>query len=941
MRLVLLVTMALATRAFDLAHSMNQQSIEAGRKIQLNTGYNGIDVAHVTTLYQEECWLACDRNIWCMVAVHQQSGRDCWLKGGVLLAQDDVSMTSYVHDRSPMGFPDFLAEGQYLRQGESLYSQSRNARLMMQTNGNLVLLEQPSGNVIWDTKTSGRNVTHALINGQLVLVENDSHAPHWTTDCSNSFGSTLMLQNDRDLVLYCADGTVAWQTLTATRYLTGRVEENVDYWGGDLQADHVEAGTETEERCWNLCIANPLCNLAAREISGSRCWLKSGKVSSGVLEKGKVVFLKSLSAGRSITPNVDYNGADLLEISTPFADECWLACDRNPMCQFASRPVYGFRCSLKTAGASVLAVNGSTSYARTMSGINETSVCPSGFTRGANECSGKCYTIVRFVSGNTFLSTWSMANTTCSKLNATLAVIADDRDQRCLMATRWIGVSDAWIGLHQHANSSIWSWVNGAPINYTNFISGDERKDKNLTRCAAVRTDGFWVSRFCDDLESSHAICMLGAVVPTTIQTLEKENRLTEEHKIIIGAGSTSTVLALIGLIFIVRCFRRKYCSSGTTTKAMRRQINMAKAPENKYEVKYSSGGVSVKLTKTVLGSGEYGLVIKGFADGLVGYPQRTVVAVKTLTKSEDPKRRAGFFREIEMMKAIRRHLNIVNLLGAIVEGDPMLILEFCCNGSLKRFLRKMPADLFYNHLYPDGNLTPYDEAVIQHMQALLEQTLAEETYGPNSFEPGDKVQSTRSLIIIAFQVARGMEYLAIQRIVHRDVAARNVLMADRDVAKLSDFGMAIHESDTAEKEATTLLPVKWMAPEAILSKAFSEKSDVWSFAVLLHEIFTLGGDPYQDFNVKGKVMEFIAKVTAGSPLMPRPAYYPLELFEKISMRSFAVAANERPLFSEIRQILEDFIPLTRRDEYVEMDQEYEIINKLLDEGQATDVPPR
>jgi serine/threonine protein kinase len=106
--------------------------------------------------------------------------------------------------------------------------------------------------------------------------------------------------------------------------------------------------------------------------------------------------------------------------------------------------------------------------------------------------------------------------------------------------------------------------------------------------------------------------------------------------------------------------------------------------------------------------------------------------------------------------------------------------------------------------------------------------------------------QTLRALMTMSAQVADGMAYLQTQSVIHRDLAARSILVGENNVCVISDFSEALctARQDNPERKGRKF-PVKWLPPEAIVGNIFNMQTDVWSFAILLYEIATLGDVPY------------------------------------------------------------------------------------------------
>ncbi|XP_052095770.1 uncharacterized protein LOC127731037 isoform X1 [Mytilus californianus] len=187
------------------------------------------------------------------------------------------------------------------------------------------------------------------------------------------------------------------------------------------------------------------------------------------------------------------------------------------------------------------------------------------------------------------------------------------------------------------------------------------------------------------------------------------------------------------------------------------------------------------------------------------------------------------------------------------VEDDvrgPFMVLEFCENGSLKDYLRE------------------------------------------NKSRVNDDM--TERLYRISYGTCMGMDYLASNGIVHRRLAARNILLNFLLEPKITGFGPD-PDADKDNDDSSERIPVKWMAPECMSStKKATEKSDVWSYGIVLWEIFSMGETPYPD--IKGPRLPDWLKQ---NNRMAKPEYCD-DTFYKMMKKCWQYEPNKRPNFKKL-----------------------------------------
>ena len=242
-------------------------------------------------------------------------------------------------------------------------------------------------------------------------------------------------------------------------------------------------------------------------------------------------------------------------------------------------------------------------------------------------------------------------------------------------------------------------------------------------------------------------------------------------------------------------------------------------------------------------------------------------VAVKTFKTGS----MSDFLVEAQIMKKLR-HKKIIQLYAACTKREPLyIVMELMMYGRLQDYLQ---------------------EGKGRHLKL-------------------------PRLIDIGSQIACGMAYLERQHYIHRELAAKNVLVGEGGLVKIANFGLARqmnHESKTDLR-----LLIRWTAPEALQYKRFSIKSDVWSFGIVLWEVVTYGREPYPGM----KNEEVKTKVKEGYH-MPHLSQCPDPLYQ-IMLNCWKTVPEERPTFESLQHQLENYFVSTEDDTVSVVSEDTEI----------------
>ncbi|XP_066141361.1 insulin receptor-like isoform X3 [Euwallacea fornicatus] len=258
-----------------------------------------------------------------------------------------------------------------------------------------------------------------------------------------------------------------------------------------------------------------------------------------------------------------------------------------------------------------------------------------------------------------------------------------------------------------------------------------------------------------------------------------------------------------------------------------------------------------------IIGQGAFGRVFSGNI-----LSRDLKCAVKTVNEETSREDNIKFLKEASVMKVFTNGAHVIKLLGVVSKSQPpLVVMELMEKGDLKRYLLK--------------------------------------------FKNEGQTLTSNEIYRMSIEIADGLAYLVSRKFVHRDLATRNCMVSSDMTVKIGDFGLTrdTYQSDYYKKgSGSALLPVRWMAPEAIADGVNTYDSDIWSYGIVLWEIVTLASQPYP-----GLSNEQVTQFVVSKKTLDRPSGCPNLLWE-IMRKCWDWYPTRRPTCFEVIDSLQEHV---------------------------------
>ncbi|KAB5546524.1 hypothetical protein PHYPO_G00073070 [Pangasianodon hypophthalmus] len=348
--------------------------------------------------------------------------------------------------------------------------------------------------------------------------------------------------------------------------------------------------------------------------------------------------------------------------------------------------------------------------------------------------------------------------------------------------------------------------------------------------------------------QACHPNCTSGCTGPYLRDCMEARLTADSPHTAAIVSGVLAGLIVCLAVVVMALLYRRGLAIR--RKRALRRYLESGESiepldPGEKGTKVHARILKSSELRKSkLLGSGVFGTVHKGFWIP-EGDSVKIPVAIKTI---QDRSGHHAFTEITDHMLSMGSldHPYIVRLLGICPGQSLQLVTQLSTHGSLLQHLRQ----------------------------------------NANNLDP-------QRLLNWCVQIAKGMYYLEEHRMVHRNLAARNVLLKSDYIVQVSDFGVAdlLYPDD---KKYVYKTPIKWMALESILFRRYTHQSDVWSYGVTVWEMMSYGAEPYTSMHPND-----VPGLLEKGERLAQPQICTIDVY-MVMVKCWMIDENIRPTFKEL-----------------------------------------
>ncbi|XP_051962113.1 receptor tyrosine-protein kinase erbB-3-like [Xyrauchen texanus] len=351
--------------------------------------------------------------------------------------------------------------------------------------------------------------------------------------------------------------------------------------------------------------------------------------------------------------------------------------------------------------------------------------------------------------------------------------------------------------------------------------------------------------------EPCHQNCSRGCTGPAPNDCVDIDRLVNSSHIAGIAVAVFAGIIVLLAVFVLGVLYHRGLAIR--RKRALRRYLESGESLEP-LDPGEKGTKVHARILKAqelrkgkLLGYGVFGTVNKGFwipeGDSL-----KIPVAIKTI---EDRSGRQTFTEITDHMLAMGSldHPYIVRLLGICPGTTLQLVAQISPNGCLLQHLR-------------------------QHKDSL----------------------DPQRLLNWCVQIAKGMYYLEEHCMVHRNLAARNVLLKSDYIVQISDFGVAdlLYPDDKKYVYSEHKMPIKWMALESILFRRYTHQSDVWSYGVTVWEMMSHGAEPYTAMHPHD-----VPSLLEKGERLAQPQICTIDVY-MVMVKCWMIDENVRPTFKEL-----------------------------------------